>query len=84
MSRQQQRRASDSSDNLIDEIIASKPRCRRLGSARETESFLRQYFEDVPNEDMYNRTPKNMGLAAVSHLDFGTLEQNANFVIRLL
>ncbi|MED5462045.1 MAG: NAD-glutamate dehydrogenase, partial [Pseudomonadota bacterium] len=75
MSRQQQRRASDSSDNLIDEIIASKPRCQRLGSARETESFLRQYFEDVPNEDMYNRTPKNMGLAAVSHLDFGKIRK---------
>ena len=75
MSRQQQRRASDSSDNLIDEIIASKPRCRRLGSARETKSFLRQYFEDVPNEDMHNRTPKNMGLAAVSHLDFGKIRK---------
>ena len=83
MPRQQQRRASDFSDNLIDEIVATKPRSTSLKSPRESESFLRQYFADVPYEDIHDRTPKIMGLAAASHLDFAKVRKPGTPLLRI-
>ena len=83
MSKQQQRRASDYSTNLIDEIVATKPRSETIKGAAATESFLRQYFADVPYEDIHDRTPKIMGLAAVSHLKFARVRKPGKALLRI-
>ena len=74
MPKKHQRRASDSSAILIDEIVATKPR-NGVFKPAETENFLRQYFENVPYDDIHDRTPKIMGLAAMSHLEFARVRK---------
>jgi len=83
VSKQQQRRASDISDRLIDEIIDTKPRCKSLGSRKETDRFIRQYFADVPHEDMHGRSPTIMGQAAVSHLEFARVRRSGKALLRI-
>ncbi len=83
MRKQQQRRASDFSENLIDEIVATRPQCRSLGSPRDAETFLRQYFANVPYEDIHDRTPRIMGLAAASHLNFAKVRKPGKPLLRI-
>ena len=83
VSKQQQRRASDISDRLIDEIIETKPRCKSLSSRKETHGFIRQYFADVPHEDMHGRSPTIMGQAAVSHLEFARVRKSGKALLRI-
>lgn len=70
MSKEQHRRASDISDNLVDAIVATNPNSKSLKPGKHTEQFLRLYYADVPHDDMQGRSPVIMGQAAVSHLDF--------------
>ena len=83
MPRMPQRRASDVSKTIVDEIVATKPRSKSLATAKDTERFLRKYFADVPADDMRGRSPKIMGLAAVSHLDFGRLRKPGSALLRI-
>ena len=55
MPRKQHRRSSDISEDIIDAIVASKPKSKSLSTPKETERFLRKYFADVPYEDMLGR-----------------------------
>ena len=83
MSKKQQRRVTDKSASLIDEIVASKPKSKCLKGGAETESFLRRYFADVPYEDIQDRTPTIMGRAAVSHLDFAKIRKPETLSLRI-
>ena len=83
MSKQQQRRSSDFSENLIEEIIATKPRPQCLASKKEIDPFLRQYFAHVPYEDMLGRSPVIMGQAAASHLDFAKIRKPGKALLRI-
>ena len=82
MPKKHQRRASDSSATLIDEIVATKPR-NGVFKPAETENFLRQYFENVPYDDIHDRTPKIMGLAAMSHLEFARVRKPGKPLLRV-
>ncbi len=83
MSKQQHRRASDISNRLIDEIVDTKPRSKTLRKRKESEQFLRQYFADVPYEDMAGRSTTVMGQAAVAHLDFGRVRRSKKALLRI-
>lgn len=83
MTKQQQRRSSDISDRLIDDIVSTKPRSKSLGSPKATNHFIRQYFADVPHEDMQNRSPTIMGQAAVSHLEFARSRKPNQALLRI-
>ncbi len=83
MPKNQQRRASDISDNVIDEIVATKPKSQALGNQKETEHFLRKYFADVPYEDMQGRSAEIMGQAAASHLDFARVRKADCALLRI-
>ena len=82
MSRQQ-RRASDISDNLISKIIAARPPCRLLGERKKINFYLRRYFADVPGEDMEGKSPKIMGQAAISHLEFARIRKPGEAKLRI-
>jgi glutamate dehydrogenase len=81
--KQQQRRASDNSGNLIDEIVSSRPKSKATGTQKETERYLRQYFAHVAYEDLHGRSPVIMGQAAVSHLDFGRVRKPGQALLRV-
>ena len=70
VSKQPQRRVSDLTDHLLEQIIASRPRSKALSERKKINSWLRQYYGNVPVEDLQERSPQIMGQAALSHLDF--------------
>jgi glutamate dehydrogenase len=75
VSRKQLRRSSDLSERLIDEIIATRPESGVLASREQIDLFLRQYFGNVPVEDMQGRSPDKLGQAAMSHLEFAAVRK---------
>jgi glutamate dehydrogenase len=81
--RKPQRRVSDISTTLIDDIVATKPRSTALKPGKETRRFLHQYFANVPYEDMQGRSPDIMGQAAVSHLDFARVRKPGKAMLRI-
>jgi len=83
VSSQQQRRASDISHNLIRQIVAARPQSRLLHDRKKINFFLRRYFGDVPVEDMEGRSPKIMGQAAISHLEFGKIRKKGEVKLRI-
>ncbi|MCH6550112.1 MAG: NAD-glutamate dehydrogenase, partial [Proteobacteria bacterium] len=83
MTRQKLRRISDIKDRLIDEIVASKPKSNTLKSRKQIDNFLRQYFVDVPVEDMEGKSAKKMARAAVSHLEFGRVRKKGQPLLRI-
>ena len=83
MAKNPQRRIADISHTLIDEIVETKPRSQSLGPRKKTELFLRQYFANVPYEDMQGRSPVIMGQAAVSHLEFAKTRKSGQALLRI-
>ena len=83
MARNPQRRVSDISHSLVDEIVETKPRSPSLGPRKKTDLFLRRYFADVPFEDMQGRSPVIMGQAAVSHLEFARVRKPGQALLRI-
>ena len=83
MSRKQLRRSSDISERLIDEIIASAPKSSLIPEKKRIERFLRQYFDNVPAEDMQGRSAVIMGQAAVSHLEFAAVRKPGQPLLRI-
>lgn len=83
MSRKQLRRSSDLSERLIDEIIATRPETGALSSREQIDHFLRQYFGNVPVEDMQGRSPDKLGQAAMSHLEFAAVRKTGEPRLRI-
>jgi glutamate dehydrogenase len=78
-----QRRVSDISHSLIDDIVATNPKSKALKPGKETERFLHEYFANVPYEDMQGRSTEIMGQAAVSHLDFARVRKSGTALLRI-
>ncbi len=83
MAKQQQRRRSDIRQQLVDRIIASRPESKVLSSRTQINSFLRQYFGNVPYEDMSDRSPTIMARAALAHLEFAEVKQKEQPLVRI-
>lgn len=83
MSRKQLRRSTDQSERLIDEIVATRPQSSALAGPGQTELFLRQYFGNVPVEDMQGRSLDKLAQAAVSHLEFGATRRAGKALLRI-
>ena len=84
MSKQQQRRRSDIRETLIDRILATKPRSKILADRKQIDLYLRQYFRNVPYEDLDGRSAKVLGQAALSHLDFAKTKRKGQSLIRIM
>ena len=83
MPKKPHRRASDVSNRLIDDIVATKPASKSLQKKKEVARFLRRYFAHVPFEDMQNRSPVILGQAAVSHLEFAKVRKKGKPLLRI-
>ena len=84
VSKQQQRRKSDVRDNLVDRIVASRPQSEILASRKQINLYLRQYFRNVPYEDLTGRSAKIMGQAALSHLEFAATKRKKQSLLRII
>jgi len=69
--------------SIIDQILQSKVRCKAIGSGAERKRFLRQYFADVPVEDLQDRSPQLMARAALDHLDFAMQRRSGQALLRV-
>ncbi|MDZ7643203.1 MAG: NAD-glutamate dehydrogenase [Woeseiaceae bacterium] len=83
MSKQPQRRASDLTDQILERVLASKPDSRSLSSRNQIDSFLRQYYGNVPIDDMQERSAGILAQAAVSHLDFARSRKPGEALLRV-
>ena len=79
----QQRRKSDIRESLVDQIVASKPQSKILGSRKQINLFLRQYFRNVPYEDLSGRSPTIMGQAALAHLELAKSKRKKESLLRI-
>ncbi len=77
------RRIGDLTDQLLEEIIASRPRSKTLATRAQVDSWLRQYYGNVPVEDLQERSSSIMARAAISHLDFGRVRKPGEALLRV-
>jgi glutamate dehydrogenase len=71
------------SNTIIDDIIAARPSSGLLRNRDKINQFLAHYFANVPVEDMTGKSPKIMGMAAVSHLEFATARKPGEVRLRI-
>jgi glutamate dehydrogenase len=83
VSAQKLRRASDISNTVIDEITAARPNSKHLRSRAKVNFFLSRYFANVPVDDMIGKSPKIMGQAAISHLEFANMRKPGEVRLRI-
>ena len=83
MPKKQLRRSSDFSERLVDEIVATRPTSPTLRDRAQIDDFLRQYFGNVPYEDMQGRSLTILGQAAVSHLEFARKRKPGQPLLRI-
>jgi glutamate dehydrogenase len=77
------RRTGDMSNRLIEDIVAVKPKSAILKTRKQINVFLRRYFGEVPYDDMFGRSPKVMGQAALAHLEFGKVRKPGQAKLRI-
>ncbi len=83
MTNHELRRASDAKDSIVDRIVASRIESKLLGSRNQLERYLRQYFRDVPVEDLIGRSEKVMARIAVDHLEFAATRKKGRPSLRI-
>lgn len=83
MASKENRRAYDKKKTIVDAITASRVRSKVLQKPSHTRQFLRQYFENVPVEDLQGRPEKLLARAALGHLEFGATRRNGQALLRV-
>ncbi len=83
MPKKQLRRSSDISERLIDELVATRAESKTLADHKQRDLFLRQYFGNVPVEDIQGRSLEKLAQAAMSHLDFAATRKPGQPLLRI-
>jgi glutamate dehydrogenase len=77
------RRNTDITNDLVNEITASRVKSTLLSERKQITLFLRQYFDNVAYEDMQGRAPKVMARAALSHLNLAKIKRKGKALVRI-
>ena len=77
------RRIGDMKEKIVDAIVASRLRTKALTKSSHIRNFLRQYFADVPVDDLQGRDEKVMARAALDHLEFGARRRRGQALLRI-
>ena len=77
------RRVGDMKTTIVDGILAARIRSKMLSKPSYTKQFLRQYFENVPVEDLQGREEGLMARAAIDHLEFGANRRRGQALLRI-
>ncbi len=83
MTANENRRGGDIRQLIVDAIIASNVASRTLKNRKQVKLYLKQYFADVPVEDLQGRTEKIMARVALDHLDFAAKRRTGQALIRI-
>ncbi|MGB5577571.1 MAG: hypothetical protein WBM88_09190, partial [Woeseiaceae bacterium] len=68
---------------IVDAIVASPVKSRILKSPKQIKRYLRQYFVNVPVEDLQGRSEKIMARVALDHLEFAAKRRKRQPLIRI-
>jgi glutamate dehydrogenase len=77
------RRVSDVRQGIVDSIVAARVSSRAVSDNKHLKRYLRQYFEDVPYEDIAGRSEEIMARIAVEHLEFGAARRRGQALLRI-
>ena len=83
MTTKKNRRSGDARHVIIDAVVASRVNSRTLKKKTEVQSFLRQYFANVPYEDLVGRSEEIMARIALDHLEFGAVRNRGEALMRI-
>ncbi len=83
MATRKNRRSSDARQGIIDAILDARTSSRALTDNKDTRAFLRQYFANVPYEDLEGRSEAIMARIALDHLDFGAVRRRGQALLRI-
>ena len=83
MPSKENRRVDDTKESIVAGILSSKSRSKTLSKHSQAKLFLRQYFEDMPVEDLQSRSEEVMARAAIDHLDFGVVRRKGQSLLRI-
>jgi glutamate dehydrogenase len=77
------RRSGDVRKRIIDAILATRVSSRSLKKKSDIRHYLRQYFSDVPFEDLEGRSEETMARIALEHLEFGAVRRPGQALLRI-
>ena len=83
MTPNENRRGGDIRQVIVDAIVSSRVRSRYLKSPAQVRLFLKQYFADVPVEDLQGRDEKVMARIALDHLEFAANRRKNEALVRI-
>ncbi|MBT8089274.1 MAG: NAD-glutamate dehydrogenase [Gammaproteobacteria bacterium] len=83
MTSNENRRGGDIREVIVDAIVASTVKSRVLKSRKQIKRYLKQYFANVPVEDLQGRSEKVMARVALDHLEFAAKRRKGEALIRL-
>ena len=83
MTKKENRRSGDVRQDIIGAILAARANSRTIKKTPEIKRFLKQYFADVPVEDLQGRSEAVMARIALDHLEFGAVRRKGQALIRI-
>ena len=83
MTRKELRRGSDAKERILDAIVAARVQTKMLANRGQINTYLGQYFADVPVEDLQGRSEKVMARIALEHLEFATTRKQGKALLRI-
>ena len=83
MTTKSNRRSGDARQQIIDAILTSRASTRSLKKTSDIKRYLKQYFVDVPYEDLEGRSEPVMARVALDHLEFGAERRRGQALLRI-
>ncbi len=83
MTKRKNRRSGDARQSIIDAILGARASSRTLTDKQDIRAFLRQYFANVPYEDLEGRSEEVMARIAIDHLEFGAVRRPGQALLRI-
>ena len=83
MTTKNNRRSGDARQQIIDAILNSRVTSRALKKRSDITRYLKQYFVNVPFEDLEGRSEAIMARVALDHLDFGAKRRPGQALLRI-
>ena len=82
MTSTRKRRSGDARQDIINAVLAARVTSQTLKKT-DLRRYLRQYFADVPHEDLAGRSAEIMARIAIDHLDFGAVRKPGQALLRV-
>ena len=83
MTTKSNRRSGDARQQIIDAIVTSRASTHSLKKTSDIKRYLKQYFENVPYEDLEGRSEPVMARIALDHLEFGARRRRGEALLRI-